>query len=237
MFNFGNKLVYLDVQKTGSSYVREFLKACCTLPLKRHDHHGRIRNDYQPEAYHFISVRHPLSLYVSLFRYGLNGKGELRHRLARMGHAGLYQSDEAAFERWMAFMLDVENAPLLGEGFKDTASLGIGFQTFRFLALSFVQPLKRLQTVSDYSGVVNLYEKNNIADKVIRNEALTEGLRELALHQFPQYFDLTKTNAFLGGGGRRNASLNRPGDGPGLSPALRKEFEQKERFLLDRFYS
>lgn len=237
MINYDDKLVYLDMQKSGSSYVRQFLLACCSLPLKHYDQHGRIRADYDPRAYHFITIRHPFALYVSLFRYGLSGEGLLRFELTKRGYEDLYQPNAEAFEHWMAFMLDDENARALGESFKDVAGRGFGFQTFRFLALSFAEPIKKLQTVSDYSGVVALYEQSNILDKVIRNESLSEELRDLATRRAPQFFDQAKAESFLNKRERVNASSTQLSVDYTLSPALMQRFEEKERFLLDRFYS
>ena len=65
MYDYG-KLVYLDLQKTGSRFVVDFLEATCKLSLRSGDEHTFVREDYDPDTYYFITVRHPETQYSSL---------------------------------------------------------------------------------------------------------------------------------------------------------------------------
>lgn len=113
MHDFGG-LVYLDLHKTGSNYVSAFLRASCTLREVKNEKHKPITSDYRSDSFYFITVRHPLQAYASLFRYGMGGKGFVRHWLGRAGHNALYGEGPGAFAQWLSFVLDSQNAASLG---------------------------------------------------------------------------------------------------------------------------
>ena len=74
MHDFG-KIVYLEMQKTGSTFVNSFLRECCLLEEISYKKHGVVRDDYASDKFYFITIRHPYDLYSSLYRYGLDGQG------------------------------------------------------------------------------------------------------------------------------------------------------------------
>lgn len=231
MQDYGS-LVYLDVQKTGSSFVLEFLEASCKLALQPSRKHARIVGKYRRDAYYFITVRHPLAQYVSLFRYGLDQKGAIHHRIRRKGRADLY---ERGLEPWLEFMLDDRNVSIIGEDFEAMAGSGVGFMTFRFMALSIANPVSALKQARSVADVRKLYAEQNLARRVIRNESLNEGLRTLAFDDVPQWFDRDAAAAYLDAAGRVNPSQ---APAPALPSAdLLGEFRRREAFLLDLFYS
>jgi hypothetical protein len=224
-------LVYLDVQKTGSSFVIGFLAASCKLPLRPSRHHARVVGDYNRDAYYFATVRHPLSTYVSLFRYGADGNGGIRKRIGRAGRAALY---ERGFEPWLAFIFDDRNAHILREDFEQMAGSGLGLVSFRFVSLSIANAMDVLPAARSLGEVRAIYDKHNLARRVIRNEALNEGLHTLALEDVPQWFDADAAVAYLGTGSRVNVSTAPP---PTLSsPDLSAELRRREALLFDLFY-
>ena len=85
MIDFG-KIVYLDVQKTGSSFVARFLGECTTLPERSRHRHAPAKA-LRPDAFYFTTVRAPLSQYISLFQYGLQGRGGMVERFREAGMA------------------------------------------------------------------------------------------------------------------------------------------------------
>jgi hypothetical protein len=91
MHDFG-EIVYLDLQKTGSTFVSEFLKFACVCPEQKFQKHGWITEDLRSSATYFITVRHPHGLYSSLYRYGLDRKGAIYNRLQRAGRLSTYES-------------------------------------------------------------------------------------------------------------------------------------------------
>lgn len=230
MQDFGD-LVYLDVQKTGSTFVEEFLRRCCTLPCLKSVKHGRVTGEYRRDAYYFITVRHPLAQYMSLFRYGADGFGGVFGRLRNAGLAGIY---EKGFEPWLEFVLDPANAEVLGEGYQRVAHTGIGFMTFRFVVLSMAYPMQEFPSAQSVDDVRALYAKRNLARRVIRNEYLNAGLRALAVEDVPQWFKPDEAKAFLAG---ERINQSRSATPPPPSPDLVREMERREAFILDRFYT
>lgn len=233
MDDYGS-LVYLDVQKTGSTYVNQFLAASCTLPQLNFRKHGRIEGTtYRPEAYYFITARHPVPSYVSLFRFGLAQRGGIRKRLMRSGHEDLYQR---GINAWLEFVLDERNVGYLSahERFDEVIHSGVGLMTFRFLALSIVDPMEILPSAQSLDELRSIYAERNIARQVIRNEELNTGLATLALDDLPQWFDADAARAFLATMAPINASTaDRPGE---IAPELLAEIRKREGLLIDWFY-
>lgn len=237
MHDFG-KLVYLDVPKTGSTFISEFLNATCRLPLvKRLKHHG-IGYDFRPDSFYFISVRNPFHQYMSLYRYGLDGKGMVRRQLVKNGHAHLYRTDdEGTFNDWMRFILAYENAPFLGEGYGQFGDkLDIGFLSYRFLKLSLVYPLENLQTLNSYDELVLYYEKANIAKVALWQERLNQALLQLATDLKPEYFHQEKVHRFLEESGRLNVSLTQKDVRYQFENDVWELVNSREKFLLTTIY-
>ena len=66
MYDYG-KLVYLDLQKTGSRFVVDFLETTCKLNLRYGIEHTFVREEYDPSDFYFITIRHPVKQYSYLF--------------------------------------------------------------------------------------------------------------------------------------------------------------------------
>jgi hypothetical protein len=224
-------LVYLDVPKTGSTFVVAFLKAACRLPLLGGIRHERIAGPHRLDAYYFATVRHPLAQYVSLFRYGLHYSGGVRSKIDKAGRTVLYQK---GFDDWLAYMLDPAMATELGDGFEHIVKSGIGIMTYRFVALSMAYPLQTLTPARSIDQVRTLYDDRKLTQSVICMEELNEGLRRLALDEHPQWFDADAATQFLSGP-RINAS---PYPSlPSVDPVLEVEVLRRERLVIDLFYS
>ena len=104
MYDYG-KLVYLDLQKTGSRFVVDFLESTCKLDLRSGDEHTFVREDYDPDKYYFITVRHPETQYSSLYRYGLGGnKGFVYRSIINSGREDLYDAENPRFNDWLEFV-------------------------------------------------------------------------------------------------------------------------------------
>ena len=138
MIDYG-KIIYLDVQKTGSSSVARFLRTNLSLPQLNRRPHTPVA-EHRPETFYFISVRNPMAQYISLFQYGLQGRGGMAKRFREAGKEAFYQPSTAAFEHWLDFMLSTDNTYFFGRRYKNTLPHMIGLQSYRFLTLSFVKP-------------------------------------------------------------------------------------------------
>lgn len=175
--------VFLDVQKTGSSFIRDLLKRhCLERPIRRLKHAG-VGEHYNKNKFHFMSIRNPLDQYVSLYSYGCQGKGDIFLRLKRAGMRHLYTADSKGFEVWLDFVLDKSNSALLDEHYGSGELEGlanlIGLQSYRVLLLSLPAARELLASCRTRKEIVDVYHENNIVDYIVRYERFQSDLREL----------------------------------------------------------
>lgn len=242
-------IVYLDVQKTASSMVSYFLKENLLYQTRDFLKHGRIVSVksgrhgslYNKENFYFISVREPLSSYYSLFKYGLRCKGGVYTSLKKAGHGNLYQTNN--FENWLDFMLDSSNAEFLGEGYQKINSHEIGFQSFRFMALSFVDPIQSMAGKS-YKELVENFDELKIHEFVIKQETVVEGMGFLldqrlrdkvkdlgAARKHLENLKLDKINSSSESGLNKDINLS------SISKDLRDKLLDKELLVYKKYYS
>ena len=126
--------IYLQNQKTGSSFVEEFLTRFCNEPRLHYDKHAALARD--AGKFCFVNVREPIDQYKSLFAYGLEGRGQIFDRLSAIGEDGLYARGMDGFDGWMRFVLQAENGPLLDRRYTTDVARIMGFMTWRFLRLA-----------------------------------------------------------------------------------------------------
>ena len=235
MHDFG-KLVYLDLQKTGSTFVSRFLNATCNLRLVKESKHGRIRDRGHPSIFYFITVRHPVSQYSSLFRYGLDGRGALYERLAHRGMGFLYRKDVESYNQWLRFVLDFRNAEVLGEGFERIPrDYDLGFLSYRYLMLSLPQPEKTILQKPKSVDIIEYAREKSIANHIIYNESFNEGLRELAMRIKPEFFDQASVDQFFREEKRVNASTVSAGEVNEIDRGVYESIVRKERILLSLY--
>jgi hypothetical protein len=122
---------YLEMQKSGSTFVNHFLQQCSLLEVRKHRKHAPINDEYSDNTFYFITVRHPLALYSSLFRFGRDSRGDLFNRLKSKGLAECYSS----FGEFVEFVRNPRNASHLGSDYNERIAEQIGFMSFRFLKL------------------------------------------------------------------------------------------------------
>lgn len=232
MHDFG-KLVYLDLHKTGSTLVSKFLTCACILPLVREEKHEPIKGRPRRGTFYFVTIRHPLRQYSSLFRYGLDRKGGLFERLSSRGLANLYTRENGAFNRWLMFMLDFENARHMGEGFERVPeSYKLGFLSYRYLMLTLPRAKKTILRKSVHLDIVEYHNEMNFVDLIIRNEELTDGLKRLATEIRPEFFDQCKVREFFSEDRRTNVATIKADSIGEVAEDVLKLISVKERVLL-----
>lgn len=104
-------LLYLDVPKTGSTFVRSALQRFARPGVEvvvGRKHRPPTGTDLRGVADIAVTVRRPENYYPSLFRAGLEGRGGMRSLLQAHGGADLYHPDEQAFHRWCERLLAPE---------------------------------------------------------------------------------------------------------------------------------
>lgn len=159
-----DRLVFIELHKTGCSHIRNILSN--ELEGKVVGIHNQATPDLFNESRLFVgSVRNPWDWYVSLWGFGCDGKGGLRHRIARpSGLRGLgwrstpisalirllkrsnntkawqatYRdsNDPNAFREWLHMMHDESYMQDIGEGYSNCALRhAAGLMTYRYLKL------------------------------------------------------------------------------------------------------
>ena len=235
MHDFG-KLVYLDPQKTGSTFVSRFLSETCILRELRNWKHGRLNTRARKGTYYFVTVRHPLAQYSSLFRYGLDGRGGLYERLSQRGMKNLYNHNPGAFNEWLRFIMDYRNAAYLGEGFDQIPErFDLGFMSYRYLMVSLPRPGRTLLVKPEKIELVDYVRTKSVVNRIIYNERLNDGLIELATRVKPEYFDQVKVEKFFRMNTKENAATTTAESIEEVDFDLRALIWRKERVLLSLY--
>ena len=134
MLDYGS-FCYLQNQKTGGTFVEQFLRKFSQPPLQAYKKHASLQ-ERVPGKFYFTNVREPLALYQSLYAYGLEGRGTVFVRLQEKGLSDLYADGPAGFERWLRFVLKPDNASVLANAYTPQVARWIGFMTWRFMRLA-----------------------------------------------------------------------------------------------------
>lgn len=81
----GNRFVYIHLQKTAGTFISRELLRCLPDSQSIGKKHSGIQdlNKKQNQLIIIGSIRHPIDFYVSLWKYGCEGKGGLYHRLVK----------------------------------------------------------------------------------------------------------------------------------------------------------
>lgn len=230
MHDFGD-LVYLDLQKTGSTFVSRFLRYTCALPEVKYQQHRWITDDYRRDATYFITIRHPLEIYSSLYRYGLDQKGGIFLRLEKAGHLEAY----ASFETFIHFMLDPSNAEILHPLYSKELAIQIGFMSFRYLVLNLQYPFNKVSSCLKRGRPVADLISQSIVNHILKNETLNAELLKLSTEVLPQHFNAEKVEAFLSAAPRLNRSSIASDALQIESRELLDKIAGQERLILDHY--
>lgn len=232
---------YFDLQKTGSTTIKALLRELVgeRRPLYRSGHDGP-HQDYDRAKLSFISTREPLSLYISLFNFAtMEQKGNLHGMLSRAGFGHLYAPSVCAFERWLEFVLEPGNAPVLKEDYAQYAPREvIGLLSFRLLYISVPNALRKMKRdrFKEKDAIRTLYGRRVWHDHV-RTENLGRDLYgflrrpELGLEG-----RLGSEEEFLARLPQLNASRKIDGLArEAISPALIERVRQREWLFYEAF--
>lgn len=211
--------VFLQNQKTGSTFVEHFLKANsdeAVISYPSHKAPGVLRKG----KFHFTTVREPLDLYLSLFNYGLDGGGFIWHALGMRGLSHFYDDGFDGFEPWLRFLFSDDFAPI----FKDYTphSTEMGLCTWRFFRLA----------------KLNFNRKKIMIDHVLRFETLNAELKALTRGPLSQTVrNVDEACAWIDGRSQINPSTRRDQDHDVvLSHDTVALLRAKEAYLYETYY-
>jgi hypothetical protein len=170
---------YLGLQKTGSTFVRDFLSRNVRGGVGDHRKHQRPDADLPPETFYIISVRDPAATYLSLYRYGCGGGGGAARRLRSAGLGHLYAGTQAGFEAWLALVLDPARSELGGRGYARANPALVGPLTWRFLRLALPGARRRLARCTGRDDVRAQWAGHGLPLRYLRTETLAADLAAL----------------------------------------------------------
>jgi hypothetical protein len=181
MIEFQN-VVFMDFQKAATSSIVAFLRS--NLEEKEHKKkdvgaHRPAEKGHDTGKFHFISVRNPLTTYISLFGHGCSKLGGMYKGFKKRGLDHLYVPTPAGFERWLEFMMESKNAGVIK---KKYAQIGLselcGPLTYRLMMLSVVDPLAAMKDCDSdrRDGIVQFFHQNRIYSYYVRTEELVNDL-------------------------------------------------------------
>ncbi|WP_068113633.1 hypothetical protein [Tropicimonas marinistellae] len=253
------KFVYLCLQKSGSTFVSDFIGRHSSLSRVAYTRHKPV-SEVRPGTFYFISVRHPFEQYRSLYQFGCDGKGGLYRKLTKRGLAKLYDHGMEGFEPWLDFMLEPENAGLLSPDYARVNTEVVGFQTYRFLRLALWAPspwwlppaMERtlpgfvprsspdtlMRQVKSGDDVIAIHDAYKLYGAVLRNESLNADLLDLIETHLAEYFpDLDAVRQALAEGAPRiNQSTRQALTEQDLAPSVAAKLRAREAFLFQNFY-
>ncbi|PLS20320.1 hypothetical protein [Neptunicoccus cionae] len=240
MLDYGS-FCYLDVQKTGSSFVVDFLKRHVAGEPVKFFKHRRVsfkRAKQDGETFYFITARDPLDQYKSLYHFGLTKPNSpIRRRLDAhfSGGDSLYAEGAAGFHNWLEFMLDPQNARFYEAPYAETHADMFGYMTHRFLTLGLPGKHKELNAFKDREQVLRRYKNKGLPKAVIRNESLNADLAALIKSELgPNLLDAeAAVNELMTSDTRINAS-NRDDAKDDLSDDLLRAVQDREWFLFQQ---
>jgi hypothetical protein len=176
-------LYFLDVPKTGTTRIREILDFALG-PAIEIDAHRPLPRQYDRRHLRLLSVRAPLALYRSLFRYGCDGRGRLFHRLAEAGLHDLYTPTQAAFTDWLDWILNPDHAAAVGLGYgAGHVAQHVGFASH--MTLSLATPGARgvhLRARTRFDLTARLGRRRLRPDGVVRNSVLEQDVMAFLSH-------------------------------------------------------
>jgi hypothetical protein len=173
-------VVYMDVQKTASTYITHVLTRALRYPPEESPKHSRMERPKAPSEIAIVSSREPAGAWLSLYNYGCSGEGRIRRRLERQGLAdSLYTGTPEGFDSWVRIVGGRGRRSMGVRAFDQIAPKGVGFQSFRELMMSFAYPSRVMEECATPDEVMMAYRDRRIVDYRLRFEFLQQDLVQL----------------------------------------------------------
>jgi hypothetical protein len=232
--------VYLDMQKTGSTFISALLEKVSNETLIRHRVHAPMEPDYDRSKFYFISVRNPIDAYLSLYSFGCEDRGNMRKKFGAQGVESLYDGTMEGFSAWMEYILKPRN---VSEFVGSYANLGevsrlIGLQSYRYLRLALTEADTKLSACRTEEDIRALYRAERIPQFVVRHEHFAEDLCALLKGPLRHAVrDLDEALNLARNGVPMNTSRRVDGFGTEvrLPKSVRKKYMKREWFLHEEF--
>ncbi|MSU89569.1 hypothetical protein GE300_08060 [Rhodobacteraceae bacterium 2CG4] len=175
------RFCYLDVEKTGSTFVRAFLARHAGAAPVGDAKHRPPKYAHRWRKYYFASARDPFDQYLSLYTFGCEGKGVFRNHLDRIGAplTGSYDGTQAGFEHWLDVLCGDGRLTVLPPSMAGLHSPHLGIMGLRFLRLTLPRARSRLPRFRSARAIAGAYRRGGLPRAVLRQETLNADLAVL----------------------------------------------------------
>jgi hypothetical protein len=227
--------VYLDVQKTGSTFIRLFLREFAATDEIAGNKHRTVDKRIGGKLY-IISCRNPLQQYRSLYTFGCLGKGKMRTRLENKGMLHLYDGSPTGFSGWLELVLTPSTSRKYLSGFDNHELLDVvGVQTLRFLRLALPSYRGAFDELKSKEDVLNAFQHDGLCDVLLKTESLNSDLLNLATGPHAALFKNTASaESYLTDRPKKNVSTEKFDiDLTALSPEILLLAQQREWFFFE----
>ncbi len=200
----GQHIVYLDLQKTGSSHIRKVLGELPQEKGTKHPEHitfsqlpDGATSDWE-EKIKLGSIRNPWAWYVSLWAYGCMGMGSIRKQLCSFDWNYFYHKNrtlsywqvprrkwketykdvqaKALFKKWLEMLFSRQRKMDLIEYARSPISSLAGLYTYRYLRLYSKNFHHHFENINTWDSLQKWDENHNMIDFMIRQEHLNKDI-------------------------------------------------------------
>ena len=200
---------YLDVEKTGSTFIRKFLYRNAAGQPMDEVKHRRVKRWRRGGIFHFTSARDPLDQYRSLYVFGCEGKGALMaHQIAENTElAATYTGDRHGFHAWLDLLLSDRRRAFFTPPMRALYSPALGFMSTRFLRLNLMQGMTLLPLARSRVAVELLWATRRLPGAVVHQERLRDDMAALVRGPLAPFLrDVEAAVADLEGSARENVT-------------------------------
>jgi hypothetical protein len=238
MYEFPN-FVYLDVEKTGSSFIFQLLTRFCVDEGIRRDHHEPMPADCDRSKFYFISVRDPLDTYISLYSFGCESRGKMRMRFEREDLEHVYDGTTTGFHEWLKYALRARRADVVATEYATTSIAQLlGPQSYRYLCLAIPGSRERLGECATRDEIRALHDAEKLPSFTIRHENFAADLTKLLRGPLNRWIDdVDGAVRFVETGRLVNASkrIDESNEDFAVKPRLMQRLREREWFLYELF--
>jgi hypothetical protein len=240
MYEFPS-FVYLDVEKSGSTFIFQVLGKFSAEEEIQRKHHAPMPLECDRSKFYFISVRDPLDSYISLYSFGCGARGKMRVRFERRDLAHFYDGTTEGFNKWLQFTLKIKNRSVVDGGYADAGSNIpdlMGPQSYRYLRLAIPGSRGRIDSCETKEDVRALYEKEKLPAFVVRYENFVTDLSGLLRGPLrPWISDVDEAVKYVETSPPRNSSdrVDKNNGDFTVRPRLREKLRNREWLLAELF--
>jgi hypothetical protein len=191
------KFIYLDMYKTGSTYIDSLLKKLVEGQPVRRTRHAPITKGrpffWKQGKYAFATVRNPWDWYVSMWAYSIKQPNvlffrDVRKVLGPEGSKKLFDAEnpKESFATWLRALADPKflNSVMIGHPYSKTSlNKFLGFYSYRFMRVTTPHPALAMGwwNIRNMDQAIAHQKRWALYDKVFKSETLTEDFSAFVL--------------------------------------------------------